>query len=351
MTLEQLKILVRVVQGGSFTRAADALGVQKSHVSRVVSQLEAELGVKLLERTTRSLSVTEAGREINERALAILAAVDDTLRVAQQTIGAPRGVLRLTCGADFGLLAVGRWIEEFLARYPQASVEADYTSRVLDLVHEGFDLSIRVGPLDESRLVARSLGRLEYGLFASPDYLHEHGTPAEPVQLKQHALVMFSGGSQRRAWVLRNEQTGDIERIDAPARLRVNDSFAVRDAVQRGLGIGQLPLLVVQQGHASRRALVQVLPQWAREPVPVHAVYPSNRYLAPKVRAFIDLATEQLPRAHDAARRSVVVVSPAARGGVSVSPAERLAVSAAAPRATRGAAARPPRPGRAARRG
>lgn len=326
MTLEQLKILVRVVQAGSFTRAAEALDTPKSHVSRVIAQLEAELGVKLLERTTRTLSITETGREVYERAVGILGAVDDTVRVAQQAQGEPRGVLRLTCSADFGTLAVGRWIEEYLARHPGAAVEADYTSRVLDLVHEGIDLSIRVGALEESRLVARRLGEMEYGLFASADYLREHGVPAEPADLRRHALIMFSAGTQRRGWKLLPEGVsgpGEVVRIEGPARLRVNDSFAVRDAVARGLGIAQLPLLVVghahggQGGHGPRsddgtEGLVRVLPQWAREPVPVHAVYPSHRYLSPKVRAFIDLSAELLEQAHSAARQALARPGPGA---------------------------------------
>jgi DNA-binding transcriptional LysR family regulator len=310
MTLEQLKILARVVQMGSFTRAAEALETRKSYVSRVIAQLEAELGVKLLERTTRTLSITETGREVYERALGILSAVDDTVRVAQQALGEPRGVLRLTCSADFGRLAVGRWVEEYLARHPGVAVEADYTSRVLDLVHEGIDLSIRVGALEESRLVARRLGEMEYGLFASEDYLRKQGEPAEPAELRRHALIMFSAGTQRRGWKLVRAAPageGDAVRIEGPARLRVNDSFAVRDAVSRGLGIAQLPLLVASRPRDPRSAqrLVRVLPQWAREPVPVHAVYPSHHYLSPKVRAFIDLAAELLTHAHEAARRAL----------------------------------------------
>jgi LysR family transcriptional regulator for bpeEF and oprC len=305
MTLEQLKILARVVQTGSFTRAAEALGTQKSYVSRVVSHLEAELGVKLLERTTRTLSITETGREVYERAVGILGAVDDTLRVAQQAQGAPRGVLRLTCGVEFGLLAVGGWIEEFLTRFPAASVEAEYTSRVLDIVHEGFDLAVRVGAVEESRLVARRLGELEYGLFACPLYLERHGAPAELANLREHALIMFSGGGQRRGWRLSLEDEHDVQRIEGPARLRVNNAFAVRDAIARSLGIGLLPLLIAHHLHEPRQ-LVRVLPQWSGETVPVHAVYPSNRYLSPKVRSFIDLALERLPQAHESARRAII---------------------------------------------
>jgi DNA-binding transcriptional LysR family regulator len=311
VTLEQLKILVKVVQSGSFTRAAEVLGTQKSYVSRVISQLEAELGVKLLARTTRTLSITETGREVYERAVGILGAVEDTVRVTQHAQGDPRGQLRLTCGVEFGMVAVGGWIDEYLARYPAVTVEAEYTSRVLDLVHEGFDLAIRVGPVDESRLVARQLGRIDYGLFASPDYVKRRGRPTEPAQLREHALIMFTGGGLRRGWQLTQQGEGEAQRVEGPARLRVNNSFAVRDALLRGLGIGQLPRLIAREPLASG-LLVPVLPQWFGLPVPVNAVYPSNRYLSPKVRAFIDLALERLPQASEEAM-SVARAAVAAR--------------------------------------
>lgn len=296
MTLEQLRILVKVVQSGSFTKAADLLGTRKSYVSRVVAQLEAELGAKLLERTTRTLSVTELGREVFERAVGILGAADDTLRLVQSSQGEPRGLLRLTCGVEFGMLAVGGWIEAYLTSFPMATADVEYTSRVLDLVHEGFDLAIRVGPVQESRLVARLLGRLEYGLFACPRYIERHGMPQEIADLGKHSLVMFSAGSHRKGWQLLPAGAGEREavRIDGPARLRVNNSFAVREALLRSLGIGLLPMAIAAEAVQARR-LQPVLPPWRPAPVPVHAVYPSQRYLSPKVRAFVDLALERFP--------------------------------------------------------
>lgn len=306
MTLEQLRILVKVVQAGSFTRAAELLGTQKSYVSRVVAQLEAELGGKLIERTTRTLSVTETGQAVVERAIGILAAVEDTSRLVQQVQGEPRGLLRLTCGVEFGMLAVSAWVDEFLSRHAGVSADVEYTSRVLDLVHEGFDLSIRVGELPDSRLVARSLGQLDYALFACPRYLAQRGVPSSPEALREHALVMFSGGTQRRGWRLLPEGAAEAQavRIDGPARLRVNNSFAVRDALLKSLGIGQLPLLIAAEPLAAGR-LVLVLPSWRLPSMPVHAVYPSQRYLSPKVRAFIDLALERFPHDNEEARAVV----------------------------------------------
>jgi len=294
-----LQAYVKVVQSGSFTRAAELLGSSKGYLSRVVAQLEAELGAKLLERTTRTLSMTETGREVFERAVGILAAVEETRGVAQAAQGEPRGPLRLTCGVEFGMLAVAGWIEQFLERYPQAACDVEYTSRVIDLVHEGFDLAIRIGPLPESRLVARRLGQLDYGLFACPRYLQRHGTPATLDALRAHSLVMFSGGAHRGGWTLTREREQVL--LEAPARLRVNNSFAVRDALLRSLGVGRLPLLIAA-AEVARGRLVPVLTEWSTPAADVHAVYPSSRYLAPKVRGFVDLAAQRFPEATREAR-------------------------------------------------
>ena len=287
MELGALTALVKVVQAGSFTRAAEAMHTQKAHLSRVITNLERELGVRLLERTTRSLSLTEVGREIFERAVGILGAVEDAERVAQRMLAEPRGVLKLTCGVEFGMIAVGRWIDAYLQRYPQVSVDADFTGRVIDIVHEGFDLAIRVGELPDSRLAARRLGELHYGLFASPDYLARRGIPGSPEDLAQHDLLVFTAGSHRVGWRL--VQGSEIRRVEATARLRINNSFAVRDAAIQGLGIAQLPALVANAALSSAQ-LTRVLPDWHPPAVPVHALFPSNRYLTPKVRAFIDHA-------------------------------------------------------------
>lgn len=289
MELPELRALVKVVQSGSFTRAAELLGTQKSQVSRVITGLEQRLGVRLLERSTRSLRLTEIGREVFERAVSILASVEDTERLTQQQAAEPLGTLKLTCGVEFGMLAVGAWIDSYLVRYPEVNVEADYTGRVIDLVHEGYDLAIRVGELPDSRLVARRLGNLDYGLFASQRYLRQRGTPRLPDDLADHAHLVFSGGVSTNRWTLQRE-TQSID-IHLNARLRVNNSFIIRDAAINAMGIARLPLLIAQDAVASG-ALKPVLPDWTTTPMPVHAIYPSSRFLTPKVRRFVDVATD-----------------------------------------------------------
>ena len=289
MELSHLDTFVKVVQTGSFTRAAEQLHTQKAHVSRVVSQLEAELGVRLLERTTRSLSLTEIGREFFERAVGILGAADDARRAVQQAQGEPRGTLRLSCGVEFGMLAVNRWVRDYLLRHPDVNVDLEMTGRVVDLVHEGFDLAVRVGPLADSTLAARKLGELRYGLFAAPGYLRRHPPPRQPGDLAQHALIRFSGSRLRLVWTF--TRGADTQRVEPVARLNANNSFAVRDAAVDALGIAQLPLLLAQPEVDAGR-LVPVLADWQLPSAPVHAVFASARYLTPKVRAFIDLAVE-----------------------------------------------------------
>ena len=298
MELASLQAFVKVVQTGSFTRAADALHTQKAYLSRVVTQLEKELGARLLERTTRSLSLTEIGREFFVRAVGILASVEDAQRAVQKAQGEPRGVLKLTCGVEFGMIAVSGWIAAYLERYPQVRVDAEFTGRIVDIVHEGFDLAIRVGPLADSTLTARKLGELRYGLFAAPAYLARRAAPAylarraapeHPAELETHDVLSFAGGSHQATWTLArgNQQ----ERVTLQPRMKANNVFAVRDAAIAGLGIAQLPLIVaeptVQAGQLS-----QILGAWSLPAVPVHAVFASARYLTPKVRGFIDLAVD-----------------------------------------------------------
>lgn len=293
MDLSRYRALVTVVQSGSFTRAAERLRTQKARVSRQISELEAELGVRLLERTTRRLRLTEVGREIYERSVDILEAVEDTRRLAQAVRGEPRGLLRVTMPLEFGLLAGFAWVGSMLAHHPELTIEVDSASRLLDLVHEGFDLAIRVGSLRDSRMAARRLGELHYGLYAAPDYLRRRGIPQSPVDLAHHDLICFSPGG--RSVPLRLQRTGESPTVlEVAPRLRVDSRYAQRDALIAGLGVGENLRMIAAPEVAAGR-LVPVLSEWVGLPVPVHAVFPSQRYLTPKVRAFVDHALLHFP--------------------------------------------------------
>jgi LysR family transcriptional regulator for bpeEF and oprC len=291
MDLDQLAAFVAVVQAGSFTAAAKSLGTQKAHVSRTISRLEKQLGVRLLQRSTRSLAVTEVGRELYERANSILTAIEDTAATIQRTQDEPQGVLKLTCGAEFGMLVVNGWVAEYLQKYPRVRADVEFTNRVTDLIHEGFDLAIRVGALNDSGLAARRLGEVRYAFYASPDYLRAHPEPAHPEELSSHALIVFAV-SRPPAWRLVN----DDERFDITpsARLVLDNNIMARDSTVAGLGIALLPRFQAAPFVRDGR-LVEVLKGWTRTSVPVHAVFASSRYLAPKVRSFIDLARARMP--------------------------------------------------------
>lgn len=299
--LDAIRAFAKVVQTGSFTRAAEELQTHKAHLSRVISQLERELGARLLERTTRSLSLTEVGQEFHERSAAILAAVEDARQAVAQSQGEPRGTLRLTCGVEFGMLAVGSWINRYLALYPQMKVDVEMTGRIVDVVHEGFDLAIRVGPLPDSTLTARRLGTLTYALYAAPSYLKKRGTPRLPLDLALHDLLAFMPGRGVSSWQL-SKQDETVRVSLQQARVRTGNSFAIRDSCAAGLGVALLPRPIADP-LLSQGQLRGVLKGWSTPEVPVNAVFASARFLAPKVRAFIDVALEaMMETARDVAR-------------------------------------------------
>jgi LysR family transcriptional regulator, regulator for bpeEF and oprC len=285
--IDALTGFVTVVRSGSFTKAADILQTQKAHLSRVVTRLETQLHVRLLQRSTRSLALTEAGRELFERAAAILAALEETQTVLENAQSQPQGLLRLTCGEEFGTLVVNRWISRYLLCYPKVRIEVELTNRVLDIVHEGFDIAIRVGVLPDSALSARKLGEVTYSLYASPSYLRDHKLPRHPDELKNHELLMFSPG--QAAWQLVNGAQSVA--IKTTPRLKANNNLIVRDNAAAGLGIALLPNFQAASLVTSGQ-LKPVLKGWERAPVPVHAVFASSRFLSPKVRAFVDHARE-----------------------------------------------------------
>ena len=285
----QLAAFAAVVRSGSFTRAADAIGSDKAHVSRLVSRLETALGVQLLVRSTRSLSVTELGREVYERAVGVLSAIEETEAAVENAQRAPAGTLRLTCGEEFGQFVVGRWIVGYQRKFPAMRIDAHLTNRVVDVIHEGFDLAIRVGELPDSSLTARKLGSIEYGLYASAAYLDRHGAPRTIDALKKRDLIMFTGGASRILTLRKGDARVEIE---VSPRLAVNNNGLARQFVAEGFGIGQLPRFMALPFVKAGRLQV-VLDGWSRAPVPVHAVYASSRFLAPKVRAFIDHASAE----------------------------------------------------------
>jgi DNA-binding transcriptional LysR family regulator len=283
MDLNDVVVFAKVVQSGSFTRAGRELELPKSTVSRKVSELEERLGARLLQRTTRSLSLTDAGRAFHEHAQRVVNELEAGTAAVQALEDAPRGLLRVTAPLNFGLFAPA--LSSFAVRHPAVEIELVCTDRMVDLVEEQFDVAIRASRLKDSTLVARPLGVLANVLVASPRYVAAHGQPRQPKDLVKHACLVFGGGPDRGHYRLTRK--GREEEVTVRGRLVANDFDLLHEAAKDGLGVAMLPYPRVQDDCRSSR-LMRVLPEWNAPAFPIHAVYPSTRHLSPKVRAFVD---------------------------------------------------------------
>jgi DNA-binding transcriptional LysR family regulator len=289
MDLNQIVVFVRVVQAGGFSAAARRLGMPKSTVSRKVSDLEERIGARLLQRTTRKLGLTDAGRVYYERTARIVGEIDNADQAVGRLQTAPRGELRVTAPASFGML--GPIVAKYLERYPEVQVDIVCTDRRVDLVEERFDVAIRAGELADSSLIARSLGKAKLVFVAAPGYCRHHGAPQTPADLREHACIAFGGYETPNLWIL--ESGGKRREVRVTPRLTANDFEVLRDATVAGAGIACLPeVLCAVDVHKGR--LRRVLPDWSSAEVPVHALYSRARHLSPKVAAFLDLVAKEL---------------------------------------------------------
>ncbi len=290
MDLNDVVVFAKVVQTGSFTRAGRELSLPKSTVSRKVSELEARLGARLLQRTTRSLSLTDAGRAFHEHATRIVSELTAGAAAVLELEEAPRGKLRVSTPLNFELFAPV--LSAFVSRYPAVDVELVCSDRMVDLVEEQFDVAIRASRLRDSALVARPLGVLRSFMVASPRYVADHGDPRQPKELAQHACLVFGAGADRGHFRLARK--GREEVVSVAGRLVANDFELLHQAAKDDLGIAMLPCPRIAADLEAGR-LVRVLSEWSAPSFPIHAVYPSTRHLSPKVRAFVDhlLTTKQ----------------------------------------------------------
>lgn len=276
---------VRVVERGSFTAAARDLGRSTSQVSRQVSALEERLGARLLHRSTRAVSPTEAGEAFYGRCARLLADLDEAEEAVAHLQAAPRGTLRVSVPMSFGVRYLSPLIAEFLTRYPEVRVEASFSDRRVDLVDEGFDLAVRIGALDDSCLYARR--RAPYGRLvgASPALVAQLGAPDHPSRLSTLPGLLFSYQHTGASWVF--EGPGGEVMVRMSGRLVANSGEALLDAARAGLGVALLPDFLVADDVASGR-LVRLLDGWQEQGHAIWAIYPHNRHLAPKVRLFVD---------------------------------------------------------------
>lgn len=287
--LSQLLVFVRVVQAGSLSEAGRRLTLPKSTVSRKLSDLEERVGERLIQRTTRKLSLTEAGRILFERVAPAMSEIEEAESAVLGMHAAPRGLLRVA--APMSVSTLGPIVAEYLVRYPDVEVAMVCSDRRVDLVEERFDVAIRAGAPPDSGLVARNLGRAKSMLVASPEYCKRHGVPQTPSELTSHACVAFGGGAGPHVWTL--ELSGKRVEARIKPRLTVNDMEIVREAAIAGVGIASLPQLVCADDLRKKR-LVHLLVDWCSAEIPVHALYPTRRHLSPKVVSFVDLLAKRI---------------------------------------------------------
>lgn len=291
LDLNDILIFARVVEAGSFTAAARLLGMPKTTVSRRIAALEREVGVRLLQRTTRSLSVTDAGRLYYEQSSQALRTIEDAnLRLAEASTELS-GTIRISAPVGFSSYFLTGTVFDFLAAHPKARVELHLTDEKLNLVESGIDLAFRTGILPDSTLIARKLGSTHRILCASPDYLDRCGVPETPADLARHHCVIAGQPAVNAHWVL--EGPHGLETVVVSGRFAANEMLSVVAAAVAGYGIAQLPYRTAE-AHISQGRLRRVLAEFTTPAGGLHAVYPSSRHLSPLVKAFIALAAERL---------------------------------------------------------
>lgn len=287
LTADDLALFARVVDEGSFSRAAERLGLPKSTLSRRITALEAQLGERLLLRTTRKLSVTDFGHAVLLHAHQVTVEVDATLALAQHRQVEPSGRLRVSMPSDFATGILAQLLADFVHAYPAISLELDLSARRVDLIGEAFDVAIRVGDLpDDATLAARRMAVFSVGLYAAPSYLKQHGTPLEPEALMEHdSLRILTRSGDGALWTL--TRGAESWQGSPPARAVANSPETLLHLARRGLGITMIgdhfAHDLVQSGE-----LIQVLGDWSITPITTWAVFPGRRLMPAKTRVFLD---------------------------------------------------------------
>lgn len=280
-----MTVFSAVVDAGSFVGAAEALGLSRAAVSRLVGELESRLGVRLLHRTTRRLSLTDEGRIFHLRCKAVLAELDEAEAEVSARSGAARGLLKLNVPVTFGLLHLAPLWSEFMARHPGVVLDITLSDRVVDLVEEGYDLAVRIGRLASSSLIGRRLSSTRMVLCASPGYLAAHGAPRHPRDLADHAVISYSLFSMGEQWEF--EGPDGAVSVKVEPRMRTNSGDTCRQAALHDSGIVLQPSFLVGEDVEAGR-LVELMPEHRSIELGIYAVYASRQHVSPKVRLLID---------------------------------------------------------------
>ena len=286
----ELEAFVAVVEAGSFVAAGEVLRVSKAAVSRTVLELEKRLGARLLQRTTRRLSITEAGRAYYDRSKQILAELDEADSAVGEVTGHAVGRLRINAPVSFGIRHLSGVWGAFMTRYPQVTLEIELSDRLVDVVDEGFDLVVRISRLHDSTLVHRKLASTRIIACASPAYLAAHGQPRHPDELAAHATIGYDYSSQGDVWQF-TDADGATHEVPTRPRARANNGDTCRGLVLAGQGVTLMPDFMIGADLTAGR-LAPVLPDYACAEIGIYAVYPSRKHLSVKVRALVDFLAE-----------------------------------------------------------
>jgi DNA-binding transcriptional LysR family regulator len=292
MHLDDMRIFVATVESGNFTAAANKLLLSKQFVSRRVMALEASLGVRLLVRNTRKLTVTDLGQEFYERARRILAEVADAEQAMSSRRTEPRGLLKVSAPMSFGMTHLSPLLAEFMRANPAVRLDVELSDRWVDLIGEGFDMAVRLGALNDSTLIARRLAAFRMIACCSPGYRRRNGVPAAPADLLRHACLLY-GQEGRAGWEFIVD--GKPRTVDVQGPLRANNGEVIRDAAVAGLGIALLPEFIVDDA-LRRGTLVSILQTCAPAPLTLNAVYPHHRQSSVTIRALITFLSEHLAK-------------------------------------------------------
>ncbi len=288
---EQMRIFTAVVDAGSFSAAADRLELAKSAASRRVSELENRLGVRLLNRTTRRISLTESGRQFYRRATALLGELDEAEAEVSQSSLELKGKLRIACPMSFGLLHLSSAVSDFVARHPQLAPDLDLNDREVDLVQEGFDLAVRIGTLADSSLIARRLSPIRRVVCASPAYLQQHGRPQHPMDLEQHPYLHYSNLPLRQN--LRFPLAdGNIAQPRMRVAMQANNGQVLAEAAAAGRGVIISPSFIVYR-QIQAGELQPILGDYPLADIGLYVLYPSSRHLTRRARVFMDFLAER----------------------------------------------------------
>jgi DNA-binding transcriptional LysR family regulator len=294
---EAMRVFSQVVELGSFSKAADHLGLSATATSRHVAELEAHLQTRLLNRTTRRISLTETGRAFYARCVQLRADLEEAEQEAARAAVVPRGTIRLTCAVNFGVRHLAPALADFLAAHAEVRFDVSLSDRTVDLVEEGFDLGIRIGAAGSEQLVARKLGETRLVPCASPAYLAARGAPRTPDELGAHNCFTYEYVSPRNQWRFR-DAAGSEHAVRVSGSLHSNNGDLLAEAAARGAGIVFEPAFIVGPELRAGR-LVPLLQDFTPAPVPIYAVYPSRKHLSAKVRVFVDFLLARFADAQD----------------------------------------------------